>query len=60
MNPFLVINSLTVATPLRNVTNLPDTSGLALRTDPEAIWTTPEMATMMMMTTMTSSMPWMS
>jgi len=60
MNLFLVINSLTIATPLWNVANLPNTSGLALRTDPEVIWTTLEMATTMTTTMMTSSMSWMS
>jgi len=60
MNPFLVIDSLTIATPLWNVVNLPDTSGLAPRMDLEVIRTTPEMETTMMTTTMTSSMPWMS
>jgi len=60
MNPFLVIDSLTVTTPLRNIMNLPNTSGLALRTVPEVIQTTLEMATTMMTTTMILSMPWMS
>ena len=60
MNPFLVIDSPTVATPPQNVANLPVTSGLAPRTDPEVIWMTLEMATTMMTTTMTSSTPWMS
>jgi len=60
MNPFLVIDSLTIATPLWNVANLPDTSGLAPRTDPEVIRMTPEMATTMMTTTMISSTPWTS
>ena len=58
MNLFLVIDSLTVATPLWIVANLPITNGLALRTDPEMNWTTLEMATTMMMTT--SSTPRMS
>jgi len=39
-NLFLVINSLTVATPLRIVANLPVTNGLALRMDPEMAITT--------------------
>ena len=60
MNPSLVIDSFTVATPLRNVANLPDTSGLAPRTVPEVIRTTPEMATTIMMTTMISLTPWTS
>jgi len=60
MNAFLVIDSPTVATPLQNVANLPVTSGLAPRMDLEVIRTTPEMATTMMTTTMTSSTPWMS
>ena len=61
MNPFLVIDSLTIVTPLWIVANLPVTNGLAPRTDPEMIRTTPEMATTMTtMTTMTSSMPRMS
>ena len=60
MNLFLVIDSPTIATPLRIIVNLPVTNGLALRTDPEMIWTTPEMATTMTTTTTTSSMPRMS
>jgi len=44
MNLFLVIDSLTVATPLWIVANLPVTNGLAPRMDPEMIRTTPEMA----------------
>jgi len=60
MNPFLVIGFPTIATPLWNIANLPDTSGLAPRMDPEVIRTTLEMATTMMMTTMTLSTPWMS
>jgi len=48
MNLFLVIDSLTVATPLRIVVNLPVTNGLAPRMDPEMIRTTPEMAITMM------------
>ena len=44
MNQFLVIDSLTVVTPLWIVANLPVTNGLAPRMDPEMIWTTPEMA----------------
>jgi len=61
MNPFLVINSLIVVTPLQNVANLFVTNGLALRTDPEMIRTTPEMVTTTTtMTTTTSSTPRMS
>jgi len=44
MNQFLVIDSLTVATPLRIVANLPVTNGLAPRMDPEMIRMTLEMA----------------
>ena len=44
MNLFLVIDSLTVVTPLRIVVNLPITNGLAPRMDPEMIQTTLEMA----------------
>jgi len=51
MNQFLVIDSLTVATPLRIVANLPVTNGLAPRMDPEMIRMTPEMAITMTMTT---------
>jgi len=54
MNPFLVIDSPTIA-------NLPITNGLALRTDPEMIRTTLEMVTTMtMMMTMTLLTPRMS
>jgi len=60
MNPFLVIDSYTVMTPLWIVTNLPVTNGLAPRMDPEMIRTTPERAITMTMTTMNLSMPWKS
>ena len=52
MNLFLVIDSLTVATPLRIVANLPVTNGLAPRMDLEMIRMTPEMAITMTTTTM--------
>jgi len=62
MNLFLVIVSLTVATPLWNVANPVVSNGLALRMVPEMIRTTLEMTTTtttMTMTT-TSSTPRMS
>jgi len=55
MNPFLVIDSSTIATPLWIVMNLPITSGLAPRMDLEMIWTTLEMTTMTMTTSSTLS-----
>jgi len=57
MNLFLVINSRTVVTTLWIIANLPITNGLALRTDPEMIQMTPEMAITMMTTTMNLLMP---
>ena len=60
MNLFLVIVSLTVATPLQNVVNPVVSNGSALRKVPEMIRMTLEMTTTTTMLTMTSSMPRMS
>jgi len=45
MNPFLVIGSPTIATPLWSITNPVVSNGSALRMVPEMTWTTPEMTT---------------
>jgi len=60
MNLFLVIVSLTIATPLRNVVNPVVSNGSALRKVLEMIQMTLEMTTTTTMMMMTSSMPRMS
>jgi len=60
MNLFLVIVSLTITTPLWNVTNLVVSNGSAPMMVPEMIWMTPEMTTTTTMTTTTSLTPRMS
>jgi len=60
MNLFLVIDSPTIATPLWSIAKPVVSNGLALRTVPEMIWTTPEMTTMTMTMTTNFSTPWKS